>query len=161
MASPKKQIRTNQVLKVIKLSNDGMSISDACFEARIARSTFYLFCDRNPEVIADFQELQRGYEIEQLMVIFQNRTEMIQRLSEQAKSKKTSGRTLLKILQYMDKCIEDLSSRLLTNTPRASKEEVAELLTGPELRPGVSRFHNSEIPTSSIDIPISSGSYPG
>ena len=161
MASPKKQIRTNQVLKVIKLSNDGMSISEACYEARIARSTFYLFCDRNPEVIADFQELQRGYEIEQLMVIFQNRTEMIQRLSEQAKSKKTSGRTLLKILQYMDKCIEDLSSRLLTNTPRASKEEVAALLTGPELRPGVSRFHSSEMPASSIDIPISSGSNPG
>ena len=161
MASPKKQIRANQVLKVIKLSNDGMSISEACFEARIARSTFYLFCDRNPEVIADFQELQRGYEIEQLMMISQNRLEMIERLCEQATSKQTSVGKRLKILQYMDKCIEELSSRLLTNTPRASKEEVAALLTGPEQKPGVSHFHNSEIPTNSIDNPISSGSYPG
>ena len=156
MAPIKKQIRTNQALQVIKHSNDGMSISQACREAHIARSTFYLFCERNPDVIANFQELQQAHAIEELLIILGNRNKMVELMCEDAVSEKTKPLKRLRIIQYMDKRMEELDYNLRTNSPRASQEEVTAMLTGPELRPGKSRFHSSEIPARTIDIQMTS-----
>ena len=37
--------------------NDGMTVSDACRECGLARSTFYDIMKRNPEAIAEIQEI--------------------------------------------------------------------------------------------------------
>ena len=144
MASIKKQIRTNQVLDVIKLSSDGISIVEACREVGIARSTFYLFCDSNPDVIADFQELERFHAREQYVTILMNKTKMIECLCEDAVSIDTPPMKRLRIIQHMDKRLDELESKFQSRSPSDSRAEMREILTGPELIPGKSRFHHTD-----------------
>jgi len=152
MASIKKQIRTNQVLGVIKLSSDGISIVEACREVGIARSTFYLFCESNPDVITDFQELELANTREQYITILMNKTEMIERLCEDAVAKNTPPLKRLRIIQFMDKRLDELESKFQSRSPSDSRAEMREILTGPVLIPGKSRFHTTEDRSGISDV---------
>ena len=47
--------RINSAIQVVQRTFDGMSVSAACREVGIPRSTIYDVCNRNPEMLAKIQ----------------------------------------------------------------------------------------------------------
>ncbi|MFZ0535162.1 MAG: helix-turn-helix domain-containing protein [Anaerolineales bacterium] len=75
-----KASHVNNALQVIKHMNDGMTVSDACRECGLARSTFYDILKRNPEAIAEIQEIIDAKNREQLGLIILSKTEISVRI---------------------------------------------------------------------------------
>jgi hypothetical protein len=138
MASIKVQIRTNQALQVIQHSNNGMSIVDACQEVGIARSTFYYFIVHNPDAIAEIQEMKLVAAMQQLELLFENQIKVLKRVIQDGLSDKTKPRQRLAIYKELLRQADKLKNILQTN--RVGDSDIADILTGPELVPGISRM---------------------
>ena len=138
MTSIKKQIRTNQALKVIKHSNDGMSIIEACHVVGIARSTFYYFCNTNYDAINSFQEMQLRATAQELILILDNSMKVLERLIQDSLSDKTKPRQRLAIYKELTKRLDELVADAHYN--QSGFKGDADFLTGPELVLGESRF---------------------
>lgn len=148
MQSIKLSIRTTQALKVIQHSSQGMSILEDCQVVGIARSTYYHFCSHHPDAIAASQELRLASIMHQLALIFKNDTKVLERVIEDGLADTTSPRHRLAILKTLTKMVDELLEDLHINS-RDSKD-AADFLTGPKLKPTVSRFSASE---GTIDLP--------
>ena len=146
MRGIKKAVRTNQALQVIQKSNDGMSIVDACREVGIVRSTFYYFVTTNPDAIASFQEMQMIAAFEQFALILANQLEILERVIQDGVSEKTKPRQRLAIYKELVRRGNELMEHLRVSSH--DNEEIKELLSGPNLVPGVSRFSAFETPTT-------------
>lgn len=139
MASIKQQIRTHQALQVIRYSNSGMSIIEACKKAGIARSTFYYFIYHHPEAITAFQEMQMIANLEQFQMILDNQMELLGRVIQDGKAETTRPRQRLKIYQYIVERSDELH-QLLKGMSISGDNTAADFLNGPKLVPGKSRM---------------------
>ena len=148
MRGIKKSVRTNQALQVIQHSTKGMSIVEACQEVGIARSTFYYFATTNPDAIASFQEMQMMAELEQFALILANQLQVFERVIQDALADTTKPRQRLAIYKEIVERGNELMERLRVSSH--DNDEIKELLSGPNLVPGVSRFSASE---SVINLP--------
>jgi ACT domain-containing protein len=148
MRSIKLSIRTNQALEVIQLSLEGMSIVEACKEVRIPRSTFYHFVTTHPDAIANFQELQIAAGLQQLALLLENQTKVLERVIEEGLADTTKPRDRLAILKAITKLVDELQEDLHVN--RRDGKDAADFLTGPKLEPAASRFSASE---TTINLP--------
>ena len=142
MRGIKKAVRTNQALQVIQKSNSGMSIVDACREVGIVRSTFYYFVTTNPDAVATFQEMQMIASFEQFALILANQIQILERVIQDGLADTTKPRQRLAIYKELVKRSEELRDRIMVN--RYDNEEIKELMSGPNLVPGKSRFSASE-----------------
>lgn len=138
MNTPAKAIRITKATTVIKLAHEGMSIVKACKEARIARSSFYDICKKEPEVLASFQELIRTTNFEQLALILGKRDKVLKKLLETALSDETKPLERLNIFVKVEKQLDTLFKDL--RLEGGNDEAAAEILSGPTLVPAVSRF---------------------
>lgn len=157
MSSLKQQIRTNQALQVIQHANSGMSIIDACQEVGIPRSTFYYFVGQNPDAIAGFQEMQMVAAIQQFALILENQTKVLESVIQDGLATTTKPKERVAIYKYMKQRTDELMEALQIN--RSSDREVGDILSGPKLIPGESRFvtANTPIALGSITV-MTSGS---
>jgi ACT domain-containing protein len=57
MKSLAKTARVNQAIEVIQHMNDGMTVTDACQEVGLPRSSYYDIVNKNPEAIAEYHEM--------------------------------------------------------------------------------------------------------
>ncbi len=138
MRGIKKAVRTNQALQVIQHSTEGMSIVEACQEVGIARSTFYYFATTHRDAIATFQEMQMMAELEQLALILANQLQVFERVIQDGLADTTKPRQRLAILKEIVKMSNELMEKLRVSSH--DNEEIKELLSGPNLVPGKSRF---------------------
>jgi hypothetical protein len=148
MRSIKLSIRTNQALEVIRLSLEGMSIVEACREVRIPRSTFYHFVTTHPDAISNFQQLQIAAGLQQLALLLENQTKVLERVIEEGLADTTKPRHRLATYKMMAKRIDELQEDLRVNS--RDGKDAADFLTGPKLEPAVSRFSASE---TTINLP--------
>jgi ACT domain-containing protein len=138
MISIKQQIRMTQTIQVIEHSNDGMSIVEACKEVGISRSKFYYFISRHPDAITKIQEMKMIATIEQLSLLFENQIKVLKRVIQDGLSDKTKPRQRLAIYKELSRQADELKNSLQTN--RIVNSDIADILTGPELVPGISRM---------------------
>ena len=149
MSSLKQQIRTNQALQVIQHANSGMSIIDAYQEVGIPRSTFYYFVDQNPDAIASFQDMQMVAALEQFALILANQSEILQRIIQDGLADNTKPRQRVAIYKEITKRADELMG--LIQASQKSDTDVNDILSGPKLDPGVSRFSAFSTPAM-LDI---------
>ena len=142
MNSPKKVVRTNQALEVIRLSTDGMSIVKACQEAGIPRSTFYYFYSNYPELFAESQEMIESIEREEFIAILTRRLVILDKIIEDALSDKTKPRQRLAAYKLLMERLERLWEKVVRDS--MDNDEIVELLSGPTLIQGKSRFSPSQ-----------------
>jgi mannose-6-phosphate isomerase class I len=139
MSSPAKAAKEVKVLAVIKLANEEMSISAACKKIGIARSSFYDYCQREPEAIEMFQDMITQSSRIALIEVLITRAKLTHKLIEVALSGSTKPMELLEIFKVTDKYLDKLL-RYMRIDGGDDPEAAAEALAGPILTPGVSRF---------------------
>ena len=142
MNSPKKVVRTNQALEVIRYSTEGMTITKACLEVGIARSTFYFIYANNPGLFAEFQEMIEASERMQLMTILDRQLDILDKVIEDALAENTKPRQRLAIYKVLTDRHERLREKIMGSS--MSSAEIEELLSGPKLVAGKSRFSPSQ-----------------
>jgi ACT domain-containing protein len=145
-----KASRVNSALQVIQHMNQGMSVTAACREVGIPRSTYYYIIQKNPMMMAEVQDIIYDSNIQQLGLILQNRTGILRKVIADGLSDETKPRERLAIYKQLIQVGDELSQALQVEDS-ASREEIESWLTGPILEPGVSRF--SAFPSNApIDI---------
>ena len=112
MPTPKKMVRTNQALKVLKLTTDGMTIVSACREVGIRRGAFYRFINHNPGIMDTIKELQLASNLNQLLRIFENQLNVLEELMLDGLSKDTPPRERLLIAKYLERRLDQLVGEL-------------------------------------------------
>ena len=121
-----------------------MSIIDACQEVGIPKSTFYYFVDQNPDAIASFQELQMIAAIKQFALILENQTKVLEGIIQDGLATTTKPKERVAIYKYMKQRTDELMQALQVN--RMDDREIGDILSGPKLIPGESRFAASSSP---------------
>jgi len=138
MKTPAKHARQQLALEVVKLSSAGMSISAACRQLGIARSSFYEIHKQCPELFGDLHEQIESTNREQIALILSQRTAAVEKLILECLSEKTSPGDRLRIYIQLEKQLESLAESLRLSGGNNSL--AIEILSGPALVQGVSRF---------------------
>jgi hypothetical protein len=139
MTSPAKAAKEVKVLAVIKYANDNMSISTACKKCGISRSSFYDYCQREPEAIEIFQEMITQSSRIALIEVLITRAKLTHKLIEVALADSTKPMELVAIFKVTDRYLDKLL-RFMRIEGGDDPVAAAEILSGPVLVPGVSRF---------------------
>ena len=138
MDTPAKTLRNNRAIQVIEQVNDGLKVVKTCQKVGIPRSTFYDICKINPEIMADFQEKIRGKQLQQLAMILAKSNKILVRAINAGFDDNAKLRDLITLVEYLEKEQDKLVAELrIDNRDDAIAKEV---LSGPVLRPGVSRL---------------------
>ena len=130
--------RITAAIQVIKRMNGGMSVSSACKEVGLPRSSYYAIITREREAVAEFQDIVAANNRSDLLILLATKTAVLQKLVQEALSDTTSPRERLAIYkaftEMQDKMIDDL--RLHSRGTAVS----ADMFTGPVLQLAKSRF---------------------
>jgi hypothetical protein len=152
MKSLAKVARTNKALLVINRMGEGLSISAACKETGIPRSTFYDLCKRDPQGVAAIQEMMTAEARQRLVLILVNQTRMLELMIQDGLAETTKPRDRIRILRELDKLQDKLQQMLRLN--QGDDTLALEILGGPVLKPGKSRLTG----VSSTVIDVENGS---
>lgn len=104
--------RINAALRVIQHINEGMTVVDACREVGIARSSYYYIVNRNREYFAEYQQIKREQEIQQLLMLAISETELVQAMIRDALSDETTVRDRVAIMKELDRKMKELITSL-------------------------------------------------
>ena len=120
-----------------------MTVIDACQEVGMPRSTFYYIIHREADAITEFQTIIERSEREQLAVILYSKVQILEKIIEDGLAEKTKPRDRIAIHKMLTELIDTLMARL--NATRTDTTSIKELMTGPTLKMGVSRFNGVEM----------------
>ena len=134
--------RVNNALLVIQRMNEGLTVKDACLEVGMPRSTYYNILARDHEAIVIFQDMVMANEREQLWMILISHINILHRLIEDGLADTTKPRDRLAILKTLDAMQDKLVEKLQVG--RQDEAFTSEVLRGPMLRKGTSRFAAAE-----------------
>jgi len=134
-----KASRVNSAIQVIQRMNQGISVSAACKEIGIPRSTYYHIINNYPEVVVDYQEMIEANTREQLGLILFHKTEILQKVIEDGLSDKTAPRDRLVILKGLSE-LEGALNHTFQIESQAEADAHEFLKQGPVIRPQISRF---------------------
>ena len=110
-----KTSRINRALQVIQHANDGMTVSDACTEVGLPRSSFYYIVNNNPDAFLEAQEIIRMSNMEQLAAIVVSKMHILERMIQDGLAEETSPRERIAILREMDRQMDQLMEALHIN----------------------------------------------
>ena len=127
-----KAAKTDKALKVLGHVYDGMSITAACEEVGLSRSTFYYICDNNREELMSFQEIKTETTKMQIAIIMAKRTQILEKLIEDAESDHTKPKERLAIYQALEETLTELMDDVRRG--QYDKQENKALLSGPVTR---------------------------
>jgi predicted DNA-binding protein YlxM (UPF0122 family) len=120
MKSITKASRVNSAIQVIQHMNSGMTVVDACEEIGLPRSSFYDIVKKNPEAIAEYQEMVRINARQQLGLILLHKTEILNKIIQDALSDDTSPRERLAIYKQLDELDSKLHSSIQVESEAAA-----------------------------------------
>jgi ACT domain-containing protein len=101
--------------------NSGMTVVDACKEVGIPRSTYYHLVKTHPEAMAEYQEMVEVNARIQLGLILSSKTQILEKVIEDAVSEETSPRDRLAIY----KTLSDLGEGISQTTRKQDQIEAA------------------------------------
>jgi hypothetical protein len=120
MKSITKASRVNSAIQVIQHMNSGMTVVDACEEIGLPRSSFYDIVKKNPEAIAEYQEMVRINARQQLGLILLHKTEILNKIIQDALSDDISPRERLAIYKQLDELDSKLHSSIQVESEAAA-----------------------------------------
>ena len=124
--------------------NSGMTVTDACDEVGIPRSTFYDIVKKNPEAVAEYQDIVEANARHQLGLILYHKTEILNKVINDGLSDKITPRDRLAIYQALRELEGELHQAL--QIEKSAAAEAHEFLTrGPTTRPQKSRLTATQI----------------
>jgi hypothetical protein len=112
MTTPAKAARVNSAIQVLQRTHEGMTVSDACQEAGLPRSTFYDILKKNPESLAKVRDMVDASSREQLGMILLNNTEILNRIIQDGLSNETTPRDRLTIYKTLNKLVTELADTI-------------------------------------------------
>ena len=121
MATSAKAARINSAIKVIQRMQEGMTAVDACQEVGLPRSTFYDIVKKNPEALAEVQDLINYNQHEQLLMILTSRIHIFRKIIADGLADKTRLRDRMAILKMITKLFDELMADLETKYARQKK----------------------------------------
>jgi NhaP-type Na+/H+ and K+/H+ antiporter len=141
--------QSSKAVLVIQQMSQGMSVSQACKDTGIPRSTFYDIIAREPEAVKQFQELVRASQSEQLCMILASQTKLLQKVIEDG----LAGSTRPNHRAAIYKVLGDKSQKLteLLQLEDHSDDGAADFLKGIQLR-----RNRTDICVTSEDITLPS-----
>ena len=89
--------------------NSSMTVVDACKEVGIPRSTYYHLVKTHPEAMAEYQEMVEANARMQLGLILSSKTQILEKVIEDAMSEETSPRDRLAIYKTLSELGEGIS----------------------------------------------------
>ena len=101
--------RVNSAKQVMQHMNSGMTVTDACKEVGIPRSTYYHLIKTHPEAMAEYQEMVEANARMQLGLILSSKTQILEKVIEDALSDKASPRDRLAIYKTLSELGEGIS----------------------------------------------------
>lgn len=121
-----KTSRINRALQVIQYANDGMTVSDACTEVGLPRSSFYYIVINNPDAFLEVQEIIRAGNLHQLASIVLKKVHIVEKMIQDGLADDTSPQERIAILREMDRQMDQLMEALHINDQNVT--EAAEFL---------------------------------
>ena len=109
MKSLAKASRMNTALQVIQHMNAGMTVVEACREVWMARSSFYLILQNNPEAVMEFQDIINASNREQLGLMLLSKNELLRKVIEDGLSDKTKPSDLLAIFLKLNDLVQQMT----------------------------------------------------
>ena len=149
MKSLAKAARVNQAIEVIQRMNNGKTVVDACQEVGLPRSSYYDIVNKNPETIAEYQELVQLNARQQLGMILSHKTEILGKIIDDGMAEDTAPRDRLAIYKALNELDDKLNSAIETESQAA--DFLNEFLQGPKLK-----WQESRLTTSHDTITIES-----
>jgi hypothetical protein len=131
----------------MQLMNQGKSVSQACKDTGIPRSTFYDIIAREPEAVKQFQEFVRASQSEQLCMILAAQTELLQKVIEDGLAASTRPNHRAAIYKVLGDKSQKLTETLQLEDH--SDDGAADFLTGIRLH-----SNRTDISVTSEDITI-------
>ena len=139
MSTPARNARVNNAIQVIQQVNDGLTVTDACKEVGIPRSSFYYTINANPEAIAEYQDMITANAREQLALVLLSRRAILEKVVQDGLAENTSPRDRLQILKTLDSLLDDMVNKLQVGN-EAENQAQEFLRQGPRLERQVSRL---------------------
>jgi ACT domain-containing protein len=136
-------IRENKVIQVMQLTNQGESVKDACKKVGISRSSYYEFQKDYPAFMHFLHQTLINSSMEQLVMILLSRVQLLQMVLEDGMKDDTKPMERLAIYKESEYQLEKLAATLRIDNP-ANTQAAMEVLAGPVLIPGKSRFSISD-----------------
>ena len=143
MGTPARTSRVNNALQVIQRTSDGLTVSEACRELGLARSTFYDIVRKNPEAIAEFQQIIEATNREQLAMILVAKTRMLNKIIEDSLSDNTKPKDRLTIFMKLNELVNSLTQSMKIEDENEKRAHEF-LMRGPTLVKAKSRFTATE-----------------
>lgn len=134
-------------IQVIQYMNTGLSVSKACKEVGLPRSSYYAIIDREKIAIAAFQEMVDTNRIANLWEIVLNQNAILQQIIREGLAETTCTKVRLAIY----KTLTDIQNKLVDEL-RFHNEGIDQSsldFTGPILRTVKSRYCQTGLDTSS------------
>ena len=135
--------RVNSAIQVIERTFEGKSVSAACKEIGMPRSTFYDVCTRNPGVMAKIQEVIEAHAQEQLGLILSSQTAILQKVISDGLSDDTKPRDRLGIYKALTELEERIIQSLQIESEAAAQAHEF-LKQGPTISHQASRLTATE-----------------
>ena len=139
MSTPARNARVNNAIQVIQQVNDGLTVTDACKEVGIPRSSFYYTINANPEAIAEYQDMITANAREQLALVLLSRRAILEKVVQDGLAEDTSPRDRLQILKTLDSLLDDAVKKLQVDT-EAETQAQEFMRQGPMISRQVSRM---------------------
>lgn len=139
MKSLAKASRVNTALQVVQYMNEGMTVVDACREVGLPRSSYYDIVNKNPEAIAEYQELVEANTRDQLELILLSKTAILQKVIQDGLADTTKPRDRLHIYKTLNALFDDYATTLRVES-QAEKDAQLFLREGPMIKRQVSRM---------------------
>ena len=139
MTTPARNARVNNAIQVIQQVNDGLTVTDACREVGIPRSTFYYTINANPDAIAEYQDMITANAREQLALVLLSRRAILEKVVQDGLAEDTSPRDRLHILKTLDSLLDDMVNKLQVDT-EAETQAKEFMRQGPVISRQVSRM---------------------
>ena len=84
--------RITAAIQVIQHMNAGLSVSSACKEVGIPRSSYYAIITREADAISEFQDMVDANNQSDLLILLANKTAVLNKLIQEALADTTSPR---------------------------------------------------------------------
>ncbi len=142
-------VRTSIYLDVVRLMMDGMTQEKACTKVGISVSAFTEFKRNHPDALSIFQDALLESSREMLGDLISARVRILHKLVQDAETATPGER--LAIFTQLEKFLDKLATETRLNAA-TDPNAIADVLGGPILKPGISRFAIEESPDKSQTI---------
>ena len=138
MISPAKTSRENRMMNVLRLTNENMTVTDACKKVGVSRSAYYDYLNREPESTQLFQDMLTQSSRVALFETLITRTQLVHKLIKISLADDTKPLELVAIFKVTDRYLDKLMR--IMRMEGGDSQAAAEVLSGPILVPGQSRM---------------------